>query len=313
MNNNFGEILKSILKEKNMSIYKLSQITTISKSHLYKIMRDEFEPSYYILLEISRALKIDIIEYYKISKDFETLEHYEKFIFFRELIEHNAPIEEVEDGIRETNLINVKDGMYKQLIHYLKALVMSKKYKRYRKSLEYCYLAIGLSSSIFNIEKLEKYISSEVSFNVLSLIQYNYFMLSEIEKSKRLSIRLIEVIENLYFNKNVPKVTISSMVFRTYIAMLNNYSDLIFNDKRYENVVENCEKAIEILQKNNSLYAMAYLLDMLLQANYMLGNYQKANEYYVKVKALCLVNEDVEHIKRIESRINNNYQILREV
>lgn len=102
------------------------------------------------------------------------------------------------------------------------------------------------------------------------------------------------------------------MIFRTYFAMTNNYADLIYNEEKYAELISICEKAINILNKYNSIYAMDFLLDMLLQANYMLRNYEKANYYYKKARAVCLINGDDEHLKRIEDRINKKYKKLKE-
>lgn len=159
-------------------------MTDISKSYLYKITRSEFEPSYYVLLEISKALKIDISEYYKISKEFENLEQYEKFNLYRSLVEQRVHIDEIEIEISKINIKRLKAGIYKQLIYYLKALISCKKYGRHRESIKYCLIAINIKEVLFKIDKIEEYILSEVSFNVLSLIQYNFYKLNEIEKAK---------------------------------------------------------------------------------------------------------------------------------
>lgn len=307
MKNSFGEILKSVLKEKNITVYKLSTMTSVSKGHLYKIIKNEFEPSYYILTEISKALKIDVGEYYKISRKFECLEEYEAFIYLRSLIEHNKTIDEIETAIKNINTDSINDGIYKELICYIKALVSAKKYSRYEKSLEFCFLSLNINSRLFRCDNIENYIKSEVSFNTLSLIQYNYALIGENEKAKNISYSLIKVIEKMYFNNNIPNISIPNMVFRTYIAMLNNYADLIFLDKQYEKVIELCEKGITISKTKNSFYSLAYLYDNMLQAYYELGHFESATKCYDKASAVCFLNEDNEHLERINKRVKEKY------
>lgn len=307
MNNNFGDILKTVLKEKNITVYKLSNMTSISKGHLYKIIKNEYEPSYYILTEISKALKINVGEYYEISRNFDCLEQYEMFVYLRGLIEYEVQIDKIELAIKDINLNSINEGIYKELMYYIKALIKVKKYKKYKESLEYCFMSLNINSCLFKCDNVERYILSEVSFNTLSLIQYNYALLDETEKAKSISHSLIEVIEKMYFNDNIPNISIPNMIFRTYIAMLNNYADLIFFDEQYEEVIKICEKGIGVSKTKNSMYGLVYLYDNMLQAYYMINDFDKALKCYERTKILCFLNEDSEHLDRINNRIQEKY------
>lgn len=62
--------LKILIKEKrieyNMTLKTLSRLSGISKGHLSKIEREERSPKLMTMIQIAKALKVDIKELYKI-------------------------------------------------------------------------------------------------------------------------------------------------------------------------------------------------------------------------------------------------------
>ncbi len=310
MNNNFGEFLNQLIKDKGWTFTRLSKVSNISRMQIHRIITNKSEPTLYILNQISFALKIDISEYYKISMDFTNVEEYKKFKQLRELIEQNKNIDTIENYICG-EIVGIDSGrVYIQLINYAKALVMCKKYKQYKKSLDLCYVALELTDNKLYIVNLEKYIISDVSFNVLSLIEYNYFMLNRSDEGILIARKIIEIVEKIYFSNEIPNMNVPVMILRTYIAMYNNVADYLFNCGRYGEAREYCEIGIGILNKNNSIYGMSYLYDILFQCNYQLGDIEKAKQNYLKVQAVCLIENDNERLKLIETRVAKNYKRL---
>lgn len=59
-------LIRKIRKEKNMSLETLSKLSGISKGHLSKIERQERDPKLTTIILISKALKVDITELYKV-------------------------------------------------------------------------------------------------------------------------------------------------------------------------------------------------------------------------------------------------------
>lgn len=309
MNNNFGEILKITLEERGITPYKLSQMTDISKGHIYKILKDMNEPSLYVLNDISKILKVDMNEYYKISRDFNSLEEYESYKKIRVLIEDKADIEGIEIELAKIDLSNIRFGIYNQLINYSKGLVMCKKYKNYRKSLEFCLKA--LNTKVLVLHRLEKYIISEISFAVLSLTEYNYFLLGKTEDAKKVAYEMSIIIEMMYFNKATPKIVVPKIIFRSYIILTNNLADIHFNEKNYIETINYCDKGIAILKSEHSMYGLRYLYDLLFQAYYFIDKFEEANKYYENAKAVCIISNDLDYLIKMEERIEKNYPKLK--
>ena len=59
-------LIRKIRQNQNMSLETLSKLSGISKGHLSKIERQERDPKLTTIILISKALKVDITELYKI-------------------------------------------------------------------------------------------------------------------------------------------------------------------------------------------------------------------------------------------------------
>ena len=59
-------LIRKIRQKQNMSLETLSKLSGISKGHLSKIERQERDPKLTTIILISKALKVDITELYRI-------------------------------------------------------------------------------------------------------------------------------------------------------------------------------------------------------------------------------------------------------
>lgn len=59
-------LIRKIRQKQNMSLETLSKLSGISKGHLSKIERQERDPKLTTIILISKALKVDITELYKV-------------------------------------------------------------------------------------------------------------------------------------------------------------------------------------------------------------------------------------------------------
>lgn len=309
----FNEILEEVLKVKNLKITDLNKLTKLSRMQIYRINKNKNEPTLYVLNELSLALNIDFDDYNKIGKNFKSLNEYQKFVYLRVLIETNLEIDKLELEVYKINLENIEYGLYKQLLYYAKGLIMAKKYKMYKKSLKFCFLALNVDEHLFALKNTDKYIKSDVSYTVISLIEYNYFKLGKQKEAEIIAFNLIRTTENIYFNVNIPRQNIPKPVFRSYIAMLNNISDILFNNKEYNEAIIYCEKGIKVIKENNSFYGLTNFFDLLFQAYYCVNEFNKSRNYYEKAKGICFINDDMEYLNRIEARVEEKYQKLKQI
>ena len=63
-------LIRKIRQKQNMSLETLSKLSGISKGHLSKIERQERDPKLTTIILISKALKVDITELYKVRNQY---------------------------------------------------------------------------------------------------------------------------------------------------------------------------------------------------------------------------------------------------
>lgn len=304
----FGEVFKQILEE-GMTIQKLSKLTGVSRTHLYRICNNESEPSFYILHKLSRVLSVDVVEYYKIYTDFSDFNEYKRFLKLRELIENDKSvnIEELDEFLKQIKLCEIKKGIYRRLIFYSKAIVSTAKDRNYNKAIKQCFMALDVKDVLFKANNIEKYITYEIDYSSLHLLAHNYFNIGEIDKSLEIGKSLIAIVEKRYIHSSIVNMELPKIVFRAYIATINNVADTLFNTGEYEETIMYCNKGIEFLDKENSLYVLAQLYEIKAQSVYMLGNHEMAIELFMNAKYACFTSKDREHLSRLDDRIKKYY------
>lgn len=60
-------LLREVRKKQNLTLEQLSKMSGISKGHLSKIERQGRDPKLSTIILISKALKVDITELYKVK------------------------------------------------------------------------------------------------------------------------------------------------------------------------------------------------------------------------------------------------------
>lgn len=305
----FGEVFKQILDE-NMSVQKLSKLTGISRTHLYRICNDESEPSLYILHKLSKVLSVDLVEYYKIYTDFSDFNEYKKFLELRELIENDREIniDTLDEFLKQIKIDDIKKGVYLKLVFYSMAMVSTMKYKNYNKAIKHCLIALDVKDFLFRPNNIEKYIVDDVDFSILHLLAHNFYKMRKIDTSLEIGENLINIVEKRYIKSPIV-IDLPKIVFRTYVATINNVADTLFKIEKYEESISYCNKGITFLNEENSLFALSHIYEVQAQCYCMLGLYDEAFTLYENAKCACFISRDREHLVRIEDSIRKYYPI----
>jgi transcriptional regulator with XRE-family HTH domain len=73
-----SERLKSVRKSKNMSVYKLSQLSVVSETHIRDLERGDRNPSFDTLSRLAKPMGLSLSELFNESDDIAFLNHNEK-------------------------------------------------------------------------------------------------------------------------------------------------------------------------------------------------------------------------------------------
>ncbi len=173
-----------------------------------------------------------------------------------------------------------------------------------------CYKALDLTSESFNVNKIKHYIYSELSYAILAQIEYYSFILKDYNAANLISTKLINIIEEVYYDPNLPTI-IPNIIYRTYINMLNNKADSLFCECDYESSLEYLHKAISSLKSLNNTFGLHSIYFLACENFYKLEDIEKANEYLAKSVYLCLATDKNDYIQNnIKPKIKDKYLLL---
>lgn len=311
MEKNLGEVIVYLRKKRNMSVVKLIELSGLSKSQINRLEKNKSEFTLYTINSLSNALNVDLIEYINLLNKFDSFEEYLDYNEIRTAIEKSDYSTLQSHIIKSESKNNIaKHTMYYQVLLQAKALVKAVIEKNYKQSLAYCFEALGITDINIALMSFDKYIHNEVSFALITLIEYNYFKLNNYEMSKKILNKGINIIEQNYFDDELPRVNISKIIFRSYISLINNYADLLHNNGHYKESIAYCERGIQNLKEHNSTLFIEYIYKLLFENYYKLDDIINARKYYKKSIYTCNITDNDNYLQSINKKVIDHYPEL---
>ncbi len=312
---NYGGLVRYVRKKRNLTIKQLAKLSHISERQIHRIEQsDVVEGNLNTVHSLSKVLNIDLIEYSTIFNDFSSLEEYEVYTEIRYFIE-TRQYEKIDHILINYSLEEINKRQFStftQIIYYAYALHFRVNQKDYTKDFKFCCLALNTTIKDFNINKLKKYITTDLSFAIISEIEYCAYHLNDCEVALQISANLITIIEDTYYDRNLPVIGVSNIVFRTYIAMLNNQADSLFSKGEFIHSLSLCENALEKIRAVNSSYAYNYLYFLSCENHYNLGNIDKSKEFLHQAIGACFANNDLNYLENeIKPKLAKSYPLLK--
>ncbi|MFV0520159.1 MAG: helix-turn-helix domain-containing protein [Lachnospirales bacterium] len=304
----YGDILKYVRESKGISIGELEELSGISKRQIYRIENKEVFTSIYVTSALSIALGVNLGEYLNYYHEFSSFEEYEKYVALRECVEskNRIELEKVIINISKKELEKMVFSKYKQLLLYAFAIHHSFN-KDYCSSLKYCYIALDIKENNFNIYDCNKYVTSDISYAVLSLIEYNYFHLKKHDDAEKLSISIIGTIEHFYFNEKLVVENIPKIITRVYIIAVNNLADIYYTLGEYGRSIEQCNKILIFLKKIKIEFLKNRIYFLMFRNHFKLNNKSEYNTYLKQTICITYVENDTQFIEHMGNEINKSF------
>ncbi len=311
---NYGGLVKYVRKKRKLTIKQLSQLSHISERQIHRIEHSEVvEGNLNTIYSLSKVLNVNLIEYSTIFTDFSSLEEYEIYTELRYFIETKQyeKIDNILLNYSLTDLSNKDFCTFSQILYYAYAQQVKVKEKDFNKVLNLCYLALNTNAQEFNINRLKNYATSDLSCAIIGEIEGCNFVLNNIDASRLISANLLSIIEDTYYDTNLPVVSVSNIVFRTYINMLNNQADSLFLKDDFAGSLSLCTKALDKINTVNSSYYYNYLYFLICENYYNLGDIDKATDFLNKAIGACYANNDLYYLENeIKPKLKTQYTLL---
>lgn len=310
----FGELVKYIRTVNKITTIQLAGMCNVSQRHIQRIeSSDTLNVSIHTVHALSNALNVNLVEYSSILSDFTSLDEYKIYTEIRYEIE-NRNINNLAILLNKIDFNELNEEtftLYTQVIYYANAMVLVHIKKDLKTALSYCYKAINTNEIKFNPDNINKYITNEISYALLGQIEYLNFSLNNTSISTKIATSLIEFIELKYYNEKIPIIAIPKIPFRTYITMLNNKADILFEKNNYLDALNLCNKAIDTLKDARSTYIKHALLFLQCKIYYQLNDIENSQKLLNKSVNLCIIDDNYSFINNtIKPKVESKYPLL---
>ncbi len=310
----FGNLIHHIRKNRNLSNKQLSLISGVSERQLQRIQSSEtFDGNNHTITQLSKALNVNLVEYAIIASEFNTFEEYEIYNELRNIIASNE-LDKLDDILINFDIDDIDNknfNMFSQIIYYSTAIQIVHKRKNYKKALKLCFKALNIDKNDFSTIKIKTYLFNDFSYAILAQIENYTFILNDYETAKKISSKLIDIIENIYYDTEVPTLNVPNIIFRTYIYMLNNQADSLFVEGNYAESLIICNKSINILSSNNSTVIKHLVFFLTFENYYCLNDFENAQKYLDRCIAISIAENNYDYINnKILPKVNKKYPKL---
>lgn len=301
----FGIFLRELREARSLTREQLAKGICTPKQ-IYRIEKGEFEPSLYLLNQLSIKFNMDLNEYFKMHFSTNTVIGYEgiqainnamavgDIELIKSLVEK---YEKHKDFIKGANL---------QHILYGKAIYATSE-KNYTTSLNYCLKAIMVEDPTFTLDSIKKCTYSNVGLSIINCMSTNYMSLKREDIANKILLDLLYVLETNILPAPYPMYQASQFVKKFYQSILNNLSFISLNNGDYVNAEKFIEKGIDYSIQENYMRFLPGLMFMKFKLLYKLEQYDKAKDFYNQTICLYKITKQFKVLEDLESTIAENY------
>jgi len=287
----FGEFLQELRLSRNMTREQLAQDICTPKQ-IYRIEKGVYEPSLYLLNQLSIKFNLDLNEYFKMYFTRNSIVGLEGIRSISNAIE-SGNISQIKSLIdKYEKLEDFKKGENLQHIYYGKALCSAILDKNYSESLDYCFKGIRIEYPEFNLDNISKNMYSNIGISILNCIAQNYFSMGQYETGMKVLTKLLTVLETYVINSPYPLFQASQFSQKIYQGILYNLGIRLFDHGDINEALLYVEKGITFSLKIHNLRHLPNLIFLKFKILYCKKQYDDAKEYYNRAIYLYKITND---------------------
>ncbi|MGB8455787.1 MAG: helix-turn-helix transcriptional regulator [Anaerocolumna sp.] len=302
----FGEFLQELRLSRNLTREQLAQDICTPKQ-IYRIEKGVYEPSLYLINQLSIKFNMDLNEYFKMYFTNITIAGLEGIKSINAAIESgNMPLlKTIIDKYEK--LEDFKKGENLQHIYYGKALCYALLDSNYNTSLDYCFKGIQVEYPVFSIDNISKNMYSNVGISLLNCTAQNYFAMNQYYKGMKVLTELLTVLEIYVINSPYTLFQASQFSKKTYQVVLYNAGVHLFNHGKIKKALNYVEKGIAFSLKEYNLRHLPNLIFMKFKILYCKQKYEEAREYYNRAIYLYKITNKESILTELENTAKTDY------
>lgn len=302
----FGEFLQELRLSRNITREQLAQNICTPKQ-IYRIEKGVYEPSLYLINQLSIKFNMDLNEYFKMYFTNITIAGLEGINSINAAIESgNTPLLKTIIDKYE-NHEDFKTGENLQHIYFGKALCYALLDNDYNNSIDCCYKGVQIEYPTFALDKITKNMYSNVGISLLNCMAQNYFAMNQYNKGIKILSDLLIILETYVINSPYPLFKASQFSKKTYQVILYNIGAHLFDHGELKIALNYIEKGIAFSLKEYNLRHLPNLVFMKFKILYSEKKYKEAKEYYNRAFYLYRITNKEAILADIEITAKTDY------
>ncbi|QHQ60545.1 helix-turn-helix domain-containing protein [Anaerocolumna sedimenticola] len=302
----FGVFLRELRLSRNMTREQLAQDICTPKQ-IYRIEKGVYEPSLYLINQLSIKFNMDLNEYFKMYFTSNTIAGLEGINSINAAIERED-IQVIKSTIdKYEKMEDFKKGENLQHIYYGKALCSAIIDNDFNTSLDYCFKGIRIEYPEFNMNNISKTMYSNIGISILNCIAQNYFAMEQHDKGMKVLTELLAVLEAFVINSPYPLFQASQFSQKIYQGVLYNVSVHLFDHGDIKEALTYVEKGIAFSLKVYNIRHLPNLIFMKFKILYCEQKYEEAREYYNRAVNLYKITNKEALLGELEDTAKTEY------
>lgn len=301
----FGVFLRELRESRGLTREQLAKDICTPKQ-IYRIEKGDFEPSLYLLNQLSIKFNMDLNEYFKTYFSVKTI------IGFEGREEFNKAIEAMDINLLKRLIEKYEkhkdfsSGENFQRICYAKSLEAAYE-QDYTTSLNHCLKGIMVEDPVFSLDTITKSTYSNVGLAILNCMGLDYISLGREDIGSKILFDLLYVVENYVLASPYPMYQASQFSKKVYQNTLYNISYQLFNEEKFEKAEQLIEKGINFSIRENSLRFLPGLYFMKFKLLYKKEHYEEAKEIYNQMRCLYAITKQDKVLEEMDKSVGEDY------
>jgi transcriptional regulator with XRE-family HTH domain len=301
----FGVFLRELRESRGLTREQLAKDICTPKQ-IYRIEKGDFEPSLYLLNQLSIKFNMDLNEYFKMYFSVNTITGFEGIQDINNAIE-TKDIDLLKQLIeRYEKHKDFSTGENFQHICYAKAIAAAYE-QAYTSSLNQCLKGIMVENPMFSLDTISKSTYSNVGLSIINCMGLDYIALNREDIGVKILFDLLYVLETYILSSPYPMYQASQFSKKVYQNTLNNLSYNLLHSGNLEKAQLLIEKGINFSIQENSLWFLPGLFFMKFKLLYKQGHYQEAKEVYTQMRCLYTITKQTSVLEDMDKSIGDDY------
>lgn len=306
----FGLYLRELRESRNMTRDQLAN-NICSPKQIYRIEKGDYEPSLYLLNQLSIKFNLDLNTYYKMHYCNRSITAYEVIKTFEAAV-NNRNIDEIIQFVNTyKSHKDFKDGINSQYIYHGQALITLFVDRNLNECIQYCIKGILVDIPNFTIDTVSKFFYSNASINMISLISMCYYRSKEYNCCIQILKDLLYSLEYFVFNSPLQFDQITDFIKSFYQKILFNLSMYLFDCEQLEDSLYYVEKGIRFANQMNNIRCLPELFTVKLHILLRHNDLTNALITYNKTVTLLDITEQPQKIIELNEYIKEHYPKLK--